>query len=107
LEAFQDRIRIRKRLSASVYLAAILERKSEGGAFGRALLRRAVFVSQKPRELLVRRQDRGRRWRRFVAELPGSKAEGYESDDEVVMSATAYPGNWQDPVFFGDGKWDD
>jgi hypothetical protein len=43
----------------------------------------------------------------FVAELPGSKAEGYESDEEVQMSATAYPGMWQDPVFFGDGKWDD
>lgn len=43
----------------------------------------------------------------FVAELPGSKAEGYESDEEIQMSATAYPGNWQDPVFFGDGKWDD
>ena len=45
--------------------------------------------------------------RRFVAELPGSKAEGYESEEEIPMSATAYPGQWQDPVFFGDGRWDD
>ena len=45
--------------------------------------------------------------RRFVAELPGSKAAGYESEEEIPMSATAYPGQWQDPVFFGEGRWDD
>ena len=44
--------------------------------------------------------------RRFVAELPGSKAQGYESEEEIPMSATAYPGQWQDPVFFWDGKDD-
>jgi hypothetical protein len=51
---------------------------------------------------------------RDVAELPGSKAHGYESEEEeeVVMSATAYPGNWQDPAMFyyteqeDDERWD-
>ena len=43
----------------------------------------------------------------FVAELPGSKAEGYESEEEVQMSATAYPGMWQDPIYFDGGRWDD
>lgn len=28
-----------------------------------------------------------------VAELPGSKAQGYESEEEIVMSATAMPGD--------------
>ena len=43
----------------------------------------------------------------FVAELPGSKAEGYESEEDVQMSATAYPGQWQDPIYFDGGRWDD
>ncbi|KAK5320643.1 hypothetical protein LTR93_006855 [Exophiala xenobiotica] len=42
-----------------------------------------------------------------IAELPGSKAEGYESDEEVLMSATAYPGQEWVPVMLGDGRWDD
>jgi hypothetical protein len=42
-----------------------------------------------------------------IAELPGSKAEGYESDEEVLMSATAYPGQEWVPVMVGDGRWDD
>jgi hypothetical protein len=29
-----------------------------------------------------------------VAELPGSKAAGYESEEEIFMSATAMPGEW-------------
>lgn len=43
----------------------------------------------------------------FVAELPGSRAEGYESEEEIPMSATAYPGQEWVPVFVGDGRWDD
>jgi hypothetical protein len=43
----------------------------------------------------------------FPAELPGSKAEGYESEEEIPMSATAYPGQEWMPVFVGDGRWDD
>ncbi|RMD44793.1 hypothetical protein DV735_g365, partial [Chaetothyriales sp. CBS 134920] len=45
----------------------------------------------------------------FVAELPGSKAIGYESDDDAdyQMSATAYPGQWQDPVYFDESRWED
>ncbi|EXJ63706.1 hypothetical protein A1O7_00041 [Cladophialophora yegresii CBS 114405] len=43
----------------------------------------------------------------FIAELPGSKAEGYESEEEIPMSATAYPGQEWMPVFVGDGRWDD
>lgn len=42
-----------------------------------------------------------------IAELPGSKAEGYESEEEIPMSATAYPGQEWMPVFVGDGRWDD
>lgn len=42
-----------------------------------------------------------------AVELPGSKPDGYESEEEVVMSATAYPGQEWMPVFVGDGKWDD
>ncbi|KAJ9626747.1 hypothetical protein H2204_009892 [Knufia peltigerae] len=42
-----------------------------------------------------------------IAELPGSQAEGYESDEEVLMSATAYPGQEWVPVIVGDGRWDD
>ncbi|KIW16368.1 hypothetical protein PV08_06419 [Exophiala spinifera] len=42
-----------------------------------------------------------------IAELPGSHAEGYESDEEVLMSATAYPGQEWVPVVVGDGRWDD
>lgn len=37
--------------------------------------------------------------RGFVAELPGSKAEGYESEEDVQMSATVKPGDWEMPVF--------
>ncbi|RMZ86484.1 hypothetical protein DV736_g6291, partial [Chaetothyriales sp. CBS 134916] len=43
----------------------------------------------------------------FVAELPGSRATGYESDDDVQMSATAYPGQWQDPVYSDESRWED
>ena len=42
-----------------------------------------------------------------IAELPGSKADGYESEEEIPMSATAYPGQEWMPVFVGDGRWDD
>lgn len=42
-----------------------------------------------------------------IAELPGSKAEGYESEEEIQMSATAFPGQWQDPIYFDGGRWDD
>jgi len=45
-----------------------------------------------------------------VAELPGSKAEGYESDEEVPMCATAYPGQEWMPYGaqeMGYGRWDD
>ncbi|OAL27310.1 hypothetical protein AYO22_03585 [Fonsecaea multimorphosa] len=38
----------------------------------------------------------------MLAELPGSKAEGYESEEEIPMSATAYPGQEWMPVFVGD-----
>ncbi|KIW25133.1 uncharacterized protein PV07_10797 [Cladophialophora immunda] len=38
----------------------------------------------------------------IIAELPGSKAEGYESEEEIPMSATAYPGQEWMPVFVGD-----
>ena len=42
-----------------------------------------------------------------VAELPGSKAAGYESDEEIPMSATAYPGQeWMPWASFG-GNGDD
>lgn len=40
----------------------------------------------------------------YVAELPGSKAEGYESEEEITMSATAFPGDWQMPVFVDDAR---
>ena len=49
-----------------------------------------------------------------VAELPGSKAEGYESEEEIPMSATAYPGQewmpWASVAGgpeIGYGRWDD
>ncbi|OAG39264.1 hypothetical protein AYO21_06468 [Fonsecaea monophora] len=38
----------------------------------------------------------------IIAELPGSKAEGYESEEEIPMSATAYPGQEWMPVFVND-----
>lgn len=44
----------------------------------------------------------------IIAELPGSNAQGYESEEEIPMSATAYPGQEWVPVFVeGDGRWDD
>lgn len=43
----------------------------------------------------------------FIAELPGSGAEGYESEEEIPMSATAYPGQEWVPIVVGDGRWDD
>ncbi|KIV88197.1 hypothetical protein PV10_09115 [Exophiala mesophila] len=54
-------------------------------------------------------RDRARSMNKDEAaiELPGSKPDGYESEEEVVMSATAYPGQEWMPVFVGDGKWDD
>lgn len=42
-----------------------------------------------------------------AVELPGSKPDGYESEEEVLMSATAYPGQEWMPTFIGDGRWDD
>ncbi|KEF58554.1 uncharacterized protein A1O9_06480 [Exophiala aquamarina CBS 119918] len=42
-----------------------------------------------------------------AVELPGSKPDGYESEEEVLMSATAYPGQEWMPTFVGDGRWDD
>jgi hypothetical protein len=41
-------------------------------------------------------------------ELPGSKAPGDDSDDEIVMSSTAYPGQEWAPENWGyGGNWDD
>lgn len=40
-------------------------------------------------------------------ELPGSKAPGDDSDDEIVMSSTAYPGQEWMPEMSGYGHWDD
>lgn len=41
----------------------------------------------------------------YVAELPGSKAAGYESEEEVLMSATAGPGDWSYmPAWIDDTK---
>lgn len=37
-----------------------------------------------------------------IVELPGSKAEGYESEEEIPMSATAYPGQEWMPAFVAD-----
>ena len=42
-----------------------------------------------------------------VAELPGSKAPGDDSEDEIVMSSTAYPGQAWMPDMGGYGHWDD
>lgn len=42
-----------------------------------------------------------------AAELQGSHPPGYESEEEVIMSATAYPGQEWMPTFVGDGRWDD
>jgi hypothetical protein len=44
-----------------------------------------------------------------VAELPGSKANGYESEEEIVMSATAMPGDqWMpDAMDYAYGRYDD
>jgi len=39
-----------------------------------------------------------------IHEMPGSRPEGYESDEEPVMSATAYPGQEWMPVF---ERWED
>jgi hypothetical protein len=50
----------------------------------------------------------GKEWP--VAELPGSKAEGYESEEEIPMCATAYPGQEWMPYGaqeMGYGRWDD
>ena len=45
----------------------------------------------------------------IVAELPGSKANGYESEEEIVMSATAMPGDqWMpDAMDYAYGRYDD
>lgn len=41
-------------------------------------------------------------------ELPGSKAPGDDSDEEIVMSSTAYPGQEWAPENWGyGGNWDD
>jgi hypothetical protein len=41
-------------------------------------------------------------------ELPGSKAPGDDSDEEIVMSSTAYPGQEWAPEYLGyGGNWDD
>ncbi|KAK5086053.1 hypothetical protein LTR24_007128 [Lithohypha guttulata] len=39
-----------------------------------------------------------------IHEMPGSRPEGYESDEEPMMSATAYPGQEWMPVF---ERWED
>ena len=41
------------------------------------------------------------------AELPGSRAPGDESDEEIVMSSTAYPGQEWMPEMAGYGHWED
>lgn len=40
-------------------------------------------------------------------ELPGSKPDGYESEEEIVMSATAYPGQEWMPSLIPGASWDD
>lgn len=40
-------------------------------------------------------------------ELPGSRAPGDDSDDEIVMSSTAYPGQEWMPEMGGYGQWDE
>jgi hypothetical protein len=41
-------------------------------------------------------------------ELPGSKAPGDDSDEEIVMSSTAYPGQEWAPEYWGyGGNWED
>jgi hypothetical protein len=41
-------------------------------------------------------------------ELPGSRALNYDSDEEIVMSSTAYPGQEWAPEYLGyGGNWDD
>jgi hypothetical protein len=63
-------------------------------------------VSNTARAPLSRDGREGRGAPGFVAELPGSKAEGYESEEEVTMSATVKPGDWDwnMPAWVDDSK---
>jgi hypothetical protein len=63
-----------------------------------------------PRKVLQRNESAGNRGAFPVAELPGSKANGYESEEEIVMSATAMPGDlWMmpDAMDYAHGRYDD
>lgn len=50
------------------------------------------------------KRNAGREKAPEIHEMPGSKPEGYESEEEPVMSATAYPGQEWQPVF---DRWED
>ena len=52
-------------------------------------------------------QQRGHGLGGSPVELPGSRAPGDESDEEIVMSSTAYPGQEWMPDNFGYGHWDE
>lgn len=58
-------------------------------------------------KVLQRSESAGNRG--AVAELPGSKADGYESEEEIVFSATAMPGDqWMpDAMDYAYGRYDD
>jgi hypothetical protein len=51
-------------------------------------------VANSTRAPMSRDGREGRGQPGYVAELPGSKAEGYESEEEITMSATVRPGDW-------------
>lgn len=66
--------------------------------------------ADEPRKVLQRNESAGNRGAFPVAELPGSKANGYESEEEIVMSATAMPGDlWMmpDAMDYAHGRYDD
>jgi hypothetical protein len=55
------------------------------------------------------KQTAGNAMPKSPVELPGSKAPGdQDSDDEIVMSSTAYPGQeWAPESWAYGGNWDD
>jgi hypothetical protein len=55
------------------------------------------------------KQTTGNAMQKSPVELPGSKAPGdHDSDDEIVMSSTAYPGQeWAPESWAYGGNWDD
>ena len=59
------------------------------------------------REPLKAAENQQRGFGGSPVELPGSRAPGDESDEEIVMSSTAYPGQEWMPDNFGYGHWDD